>query len=112
MRESAASIETSDVFEVHTGGGGGAIGLAMIPEERYDFVLVDLMMSVMDGFEALRQLQDMGADSGSYRVSLLRGMVDPVLQANAREFGGDVILCKPLRLDDLRRLFVDEPDPF
>jgi hypothetical protein len=37
-------------------------------------------------------------------------MVIPVLQANGREFGGDAMLCKPLRLDDLRRLFVNEPD--
>jgi len=49
-------------------------------------------MSVMDGFEFLRQLRDMGDDSRPYRVSLLSGMVDPALQANGREFGGDAIL--------------------
>jgi|TARA_B110000263_G_C15105085_1_gene417109 two-component system copper resistance phosphate regulon response regulator CusR len=112
FRESAASIETFDGSEVHTEAEDGEISLAMISGEHYDVVLVGLMMSVMDGFEVLRQLRDMGDDSRSDRVLRVSGMVDPALQANGREFGGDVILGKPFRLDDLRRRFVDEPDPF
>ncbi len=105
-----ASIETFDGFEVET-AEDGEIGLEMISGERYDVVLVDLMMPVMDGFEVLRQLRDMDDDSRPDRVILVSGMVDPALQASVREFGGDAILGKPFRLDDLRRLLVDELDP-
>jgi DNA-binding response OmpR family regulator len=49
-----ASIETFDGFEVDT-AEDGEIGLEMISGERYDVVLVDLMMPVIDGFEVLRQ---------------------------------------------------------
>jgi two-component system response regulator MprA len=105
-----ASIETFDGFEVDT-AEDGEIGLKMISGERYDVVLVDLMMPVVDGFEVLRQLRDMGDDSRPDRVILVSGMVDPALQANVRDFGGDAILGKPFRLDDLRRLLVDELDP-
>ncbi|HIF12992.1 MAG TPA: response regulator [Dehalococcoidia bacterium] len=105
-----ASIETFDGFEVDT-AEDGEIGLEMISGERYDVVLVDLMMPVVDGFEILRQLRDMGDDSRPDRVILVSGMVDPALQANVREFGGDAILGKPFRLDDLRRRLVDELDP-
>jgi CheY-like chemotaxis protein len=72
---------------------------------------VDLMIPVLDGFEVLRQLRDMNDDTRPDRVILVSGMVDPALQANVREFGGDAILDKPFRLDDLRRLLVDELDP-
>ena len=105
-----ASIETFDGFEVDT-AEDGEIGLGMISAERYDVVQVDLMMPVIDGFEVLRQLRGMNDDSRPDRVILVSGMVDPVLQANVREFGGDAILGKPFRLDDLRRLLVDELDP-
>ena len=105
-----ASIETFDGFEVDT-AEDGEIGLEMISAERYDVVLVDLMMPVIDGFEVLRQLRGMNDDSRPDRVILVSGMVDPVLQANVREFGGDAILGKPFRLNDLRRLLVDELDP-
>ena len=105
-----ASIETFDGFEVDT-APDGEIGLEMIARERYDAVLVDLVMPVIDGFEVLRQLRELGASARPVRVILVSGMSDPALQGNVRELGGDAILGKPFRLDDLRRLLVDDLEP-
>ncbi|MCH8234579.1 MAG: response regulator [Chloroflexi bacterium] len=105
-----ASIETFDGFEVDT-APDGEVGLEMIARERYDAVLVDLVMPVIDGFEVLRQLRELGASARPVRVILVSGMSDPALQGNVRELGGDAILGKPFRLDDLRRLLVDDLEP-
>lgn len=105
-----ASIETFGGFEVDT-ASDGEIGLEMIARDRYDAVLVDLIMPVIDGFEVLRQLREFGAADRPERVVLVSGMVDPALQGNVRELGGDAILGKPFRLDDLRHLLVDDLDP-
>lgn len=102
-----ASIETFDGFEVDT-APDGEVGLEMIARERYDAVLVDLVMPVIDGFEVLRQLRELGASARPKRVILVSGMSDPALQGNVRELGGDAVLGKPFRLDDLHRLLVDD----
>ena len=105
-----ASIETFDGFEVDT-APDGEVGLEMIARERYDAVLVDLVMPVIDGFEVLRQIRELDASARPERVILVSGMSDPALQGNVRELGGDAILGKPFRLDDLRRLLVDDLEP-
>lgn len=105
-----ASIETFDGFEVATAEDGEE-GLEMIADSRYDILLVDLMMPVIDGFEVLRQVRNMEDAVRPDRVILVSGMADPTLQGNVRALGGDGILSKPFRLDDLRRLLVDELDP-
>ncbi|MCH7907319.1 MAG: histidine kinase, partial [Chloroflexi bacterium] len=66
---------------------------------------------VLDGFAVLRQLREHGASARPVRVILVSGMSDPALQGNVRELGGDAILGKPFRLDDLRRLLVDDLEP-
>jgi DNA-binding response OmpR family regulator len=104
-----ASIETFDGFEVET-AEDGETGLEMIAASRYDAVLLDLMMPVLDGFEVLRQLRELGEDAHPGRVILVSGMVDPSLQGSVRELDGDAILGKPFRLDDLHRVLVDELD--
>lgn len=105
-----ASIETFDGFEVDTAPDGES-GLEMIARERYDAVLVDLVMPVVDGFEVLRRLRELDDDARPERVVLVSGMVDPALQGNVRALGGDAILGKPFRLDELRRLLVDDLEP-
>ena len=102
-----ACIETFDGFEVDTAPDGEK-GLEMIARQRYDAVLVDLVMPVVDGFEVLRQLRELVEDKRPGRVVLVSGMVDPAMQGNLRELGGDAILGKPFRLDDLRRTLIDD----
>ena len=80
----------------------------MIARQRYDAVLVDLVMPVVDGFEVLRQLRELVEEQRPGRVVLVSGMVDPAMQGNLRELGGDAILGKPFRLDDLRRTLIDD----
>lgn len=104
-----ASIEIFDGFMVDT-APDGEIGLEMIAREHYDAVLVDLVMPVIDGFEVLRRLRELDDDARPGRVVMVSGLADPTILENVRELGGDAILGKPFRLDDLRHLLVDDLD--
>ncbi len=79
--------------------GDGAEGFASFKEGRYDLVLMDLQMPVMDGYEAIRKIRGWEGEQGRARTPII------VLTAHAlgedvtrsREAGGDAHLTKPVR---------------
>jgi signal transduction histidine kinase len=70
----------------------GAEALRLLAERRYDLVLMDCMMPVMDGYEACRRLRAAEARDGAPRV--------PVIALTASAIDGDRQRCLDAGMDD------------
>jgi CheY-like chemotaxis protein len=98
---SAASLESMGVASVHAANGNEAVNLYR--ERRFDAILMDCEMPVMDGFAATRLIREYEAGSGQPRTPII------ALTANAltgdREHclrqGMDDYLSKPIELHQL-----------
>jgi signal transduction histidine kinase/CheY-like chemotaxis protein len=98
---SAASLESMGVASVHASDGNQAVDL--FRHRRFDAVLMDCEMPVMDGFAATRLIREFEASSGRSRTPVI------ALTANAlsgdREHclrhGMDDYLSKPIELNEL-----------
>jgi DNA-binding response OmpR family regulator len=78
----------------------GPTGLAMAMAERPQLILVDIMLSGMDGFEVCRCLR---ADPRTAAIPLviLTARTDPTLRVQAFKAGADLALTKPVAPDKL-----------
>ncbi len=83
--------------------GDGEQALRALAERRYDAVLMDCQMPVLDGYEATRELRD--RENGAERTPVIamtanamKGAIDDCLEA-----GMDDYLSKPLRREQLNR---------
>ncbi|MDF3303228.1 response regulator [Streptomyces tropicalis] len=78
-------LEVQDDIEVVGEAADGAEGVALAGELRPDVVLMDVMMPVMDGVEALRRLREAGSTARVLIVTSFteRRTVVPALRAGA-----------------------------
>jgi len=76
----------------------GAEALAVLEVERFDLVLMDANMPVMDGLTALRAIRTSGATTP---VWMLTANVYEEDVARYRAAGADGVLRKPIELDEL-----------
>jgi PAS domain S-box-containing protein len=100
--------------------GNGAEAIATLEEKRYDLVLMDVQMPVMDGFEATRLIRGKEASVLQHDVPIV-AMTAHALQGDREvclESGMDDYLPKPVAIwsleDTIDRLFgvpVDEEEP-
>jgi uncharacterized protein (TIGR02266 family) len=77
----------------------GRDALAHLGEGRFDLLVTDLYMPVMDGFELIRRLRAEPRTRRLPVVAISAGGSDA--QAMAREAGADVFLRKPVRFLDV-----------
>ena len=83
---------------LHDEAGDGAEAVALASREPYDAILMDLQMPVMDGFEAIRRIRLIEAESGRARTPILvvsANCLDDHVDAAAAA-GADGHLCKPV----------------
>ena len=105
------SILVGEGYDVRTASDGGeAIGLAR--RERFDVVLLDLVMPGIDGLAALRQLREVAPEA---RIIILSAYIEPDREAEAFRLGAEAVLSKPPDLTKLLRYLgelarPDEPD--
>ena len=87
---SAASLESMGVASVHAANGNEAVNLYR--ERRFDAVLMDCEMPVMDGFAATRLIREFEAGSGQPRT--------PIIALTANALTGDREHCLKQGMDD------------
>ena len=87
---SAASLESMGVASVHAANGNEAVNLYR--ERKFDAVLMDCEMPVMDGFAATRLIREFEAGSGQPRT--------PIIALTANALTGDREHCLQQGMDD------------
>lgn len=70
----------------------GASAVEALGKEKFDIVLLDLMMPQMDGFEVLRQLKEKKLHAGP--VMVMTNLSQPEDEKKARELGASDFLVK------------------
>ena len=78
----------------------GAEALQQVQTERPDLVLLDVMMPVMDGFEACRRIKD-NNDTRLIPVVLMTALGEVEDRIKGIEAGADDFLTKPVHRDEL-----------
>jgi DNA-binding response OmpR family regulator len=82
----------------------GEEGLALLRRKRYDWVVVDLKMPGIGGFEAIKAIKK---EQPETRIVLLTGHSAPEDLDRAMDLGADSYLIKPVDIEKL--LAVMEP---
>ncbi|KAK5165373.1 uncharacterized protein LTR77_008902 [Saxophila tyrrhenica] len=78
------------------------------PGRRFDVILMDISMPVMDGMEATKRIREFEADNGLEKTLIiaLTGLASAQAQEQAMAAGIDVFLPKPVKFAELRKLLV------
>lgn len=83
------------VDEAHT----GAEALAKVKDHRYDFIVMDLLMPEMDGFEAMREIRCWEDEQGAAPTCIIIALTGWELREAEMESllcGADAHLTKPI----------------
>lgn len=95
-------ILTDDLEEKYTvkSADSGEEAIKIIPEFRPDVILLDIMMSGMDGYEVCRKIR---ADEtyNSVRIILISGRAMENERQKGFEVGADDYITKPFDVDEI-----------
>jgi len=109
----------------HTAVNGLEAVQAFMTETRpFDLVFMDVSMPVMNGFDATREIRALEknrndkersegrerAGTGRCKVIALTGLGSEESRQEAMGCGMDLVLTKPVRMGELRRLVLKETD--
>lgn len=92
----------------HTGVvvGDGEKALKCLAKLKFDLVLMDVMMPLMDGLQALRSIREQEAVQGGHLpVIMATAHTEPGDAAKFRRAGADGYLAKPLDLEAMQAEF-------
>lgn len=76
------------------------------PSRRFDVVLMDISMPIMDGMEATRHIREFEKENGLIKSNIiaLTGLASAQAQQEAEASGIDVFLPKPVKFAELKKL--------
>jgi two-component system, NarL family, response regulator LiaR len=99
-----ALLSEDDRVEVIGIAQNGAEAIELAAELQPDVILMDLMMPVMDGLEATRQIRKRGLKS---QVLILTGTDAPMSSEEAAKAGASGYLRKEQSIEDLRGVLLE-----
>ena len=97
IRRLLVELLAEEGYDVHTAGDGQA-GVHAARAFRPDLILMDLMLPVLDGMEATRQLK---ADPATRDIPVIAISAGPNLRIHASDLPADGVVAKPFDLDTL-----------
>src|SRR6185312_13638793 len=76
----------------------GAEAVDAFRRRAFDLVLMDMMMPVMDGLQAVRSIREAEAEAAAWRtpVIMLTANTEPEHRERSREAGADLHMAKPV----------------
>ncbi len=86
-------------YEVR-GAYTGEDGLTLIPLEKPDILLLDLMLPDMEGFEVCARVRAM-PDFARMPVVIISARIEPESKARAEKAGANGYLTKPIKMPEL-----------
>lgn len=95
--------EGYDVYAVEEGSAGVRAARAIQP----DLILMDLMMPVLDGMAATRQLKD---EPTTRDIPIIAISAGPNLRIHARDLPADGVVAKPFDIDVLLAMITSQLD--
>jgi CheY-like chemotaxis protein len=108
------ALLTSDGHLV-TAAENGAEAVALTARDRFDAVLMDVRMPVMDGIEATRRIRMLPGEAGTTPIIAISADVMPETTRTCLAAGMNAMLAKPIERDalvaTLRRLEVQRYQP-
>lgn len=72
--------------------------------DSFDIVLTDLNMPGLNGLEGIRAIRVIRSDQ---KIAVLTGYATDQIKEQAYEAGADVVLFKPVRLEELNRVMTE-----
>jgi len=72
-----------------------------VGRERFDLILMDVMMPVMDGIEATRRIRALGNDAANAPIIGVTALDRDTVEDRARQAGMNAMLFKPFRIGQL-----------
>ncbi len=106
VNEVCEYFTASDAVEVGAVAYDGKQGLELLEKERFDCVLLDLVMPVMDGFSVLEKFR-----KGNTKVIIVSALSQDVFIAKAMNLGADYYMLKPFELSDLEERILESAKP-
>lgn len=99
LAEAIADMLRMEGFRVGL-AANGMEGLAMLEQERYDLILTDLRMPVMNGIEFIKQVRGRNA-LPRIPIIVLSAQAGEVSKMESIQAGADVFLMKPFEDQEL-----------
>ncbi len=99
-REGLSKILSKEGYRVETAANGKE-AIDTLKRQRYDLVITDMRMPLMDGFEVLREIKKMDENTGVIMITAY-GEVESYLEA--MNMGVFEYINKPVRVNELKRV--------
>lgn len=86
----------------------GLEGFELFKKHQFDFILMDIMMPIMDGFEATQEIRMYEQEYASAHTPIIALTANTLDNDRDKciEFGMDEFLSKPFRLEELQEALI------
>lgn len=89
------------------GAENATVGLEIFGRERFDIVLVDLRMPLIDGFETMKRIRAWDDDRRDVPLIVVTADTGEHIDDDCRAAGADAILLKPVAMRELFEVIAD-----